>query len=138
VSAYQHDIELELVVRHSKRTTPKKRAARKRTNSNSVEVNENAVNARENPHRKQSQRETLESHEMVRPRAAIQSGNFQGLSDIESADSESVEELLEEGNAFEANVVAGVEHADDDQRKEVHTHQVPEDDVREEYLDRDL
>ncbi|PYX40945.1 MAG: hypothetical protein DMG83_25335 [Acidobacteria bacterium] len=62
---------------------------------------------------------------------------MQGLRDIESADSESVDELIEEGNAFEADVVAGVEHADEDQEREVHPHEVPEDDVPEEYLDKE-
>ena len=66
-----------------------------------------------------------------------QSGDLQGLSRRESADSESVDELLEEGNAFEADVVAGVESADDADEQEVHTHEVPEDDVPGEYLDED-
>lgn len=70
-------------------------------------------------------------------RSGAQSGDLQGLRDIEGADSESVNELLEEGNAFEADVVAGVEQADDDQEREVHTHEVSEDDVPEEYLDKD-
>jgi hypothetical protein len=73
----------------------------------------------------------------VRSRSGAQSGDLQGLRDIESADSESVDELIEEGNAFEADVVAGVEHADEDQEREVHTHEVPEDDVPEEYLDKE-
>ena len=73
----------------------------------------------------------------VRSRSGVQSGDLQGLRDIESADSESVDELIEEGNAFEADVVAGVEHADEDQEREVHTHEVPEDDVPEEYLDKE-
>jgi hypothetical protein len=60
---------------------------------------------------------------------------LQELSNRERADSESVDELLEEGNAFEAGVVQGVEEADDSEGKEVHTHEVPEDDVPEEYLD---
>jgi hypothetical protein len=64
-----------------------------------------------------------------------QSGDLQGLSRVEAADSESVDELIEEGNAFEADVVAGVESADDADEKEVHTHEVPEDDVPGEYLD---
>lgn len=72
-----------------------------------------------------------------RGRAGTQSGDLQGLRDIEDADSESVDELLEEGNAFEADAVAGVEHAGEDQAREVHTHQVPEDDVPDEYLDND-
>ena len=73
----------------------------------------------------------------VRSRSGAQSGDLQGLRDIESADSESVDELIDEGNAFEADVVAGVEHADEDQEREVHTHEVPEDDVPEEYLDKE-
>ena len=70
-------------------------------------------------------------------RAGGQSGDLQGLRDIEGADSESVTELLEEGNTLEADVVAGVEHADDNEGREVHTHEVPEDDVPEEYRDKD-
>jgi hypothetical protein len=70
-------------------------------------------------------------------RSVEQSGDLQGLSDIEAADSESVDELLEEGNAFEADVVSGVEEADDADGKEVHTHEVPEDDVPGEYLDEE-
>ena len=62
---------------------------------------------------------------------------MQGLSRAEGADSESVDELLEEGNPFEAEVVTGVEDAEDTDEKEVHTHEVPEDDVPEEYLDKD-
>jgi hypothetical protein len=73
----------------------------------------------------------------IRSRSAGQSGDLQGLSNVESADSESVDELIEEGNAFEADVVAGVEDARDADAKEVHTHEVPEDDVPGEYLDKD-
>ena len=63
--------------------------------------------------------------------------DFQGLSRKEDADSESVDELVEEGNVFEAGAVAGVEEADNSDGREVHTHEVPEDDVPEEYLDKD-
>ena len=62
---------------------------------------------------------------------------MQGLSNREAADSESVDELLEEGNAFEADAVSGVENADDADEQEVHTHEVPEDDVPAEYLDEE-
>jgi hypothetical protein len=48
-----------------------------------------------------------------------------------------VDELIEEGNAFEAEVVSGVEAADVGDEEEVHTHEVPEDDVPEEYLDKE-
>jgi hypothetical protein len=64
-----------------------------------------------------------------------QSGDFQELRNVEGADSESVGELLEEGNAFEADVVTGVEDAGGADEREVRTHEVPEDDVPEEYLD---
>jgi hypothetical protein len=64
-----------------------------------------------------------------------QSGDLQGLSKVQGADSESVDELLEEGNAFEADVVTGVEDAGGADESEVRTHEVPEDDVPEEYLD---
>ena len=70
-------------------------------------------------------------------RVGRQSGDLQGISSIERADSESVDELLEEGNTFEAGAVAGVEEADDSDEKEVRTHEVPEDDVPEEYLDEE-
>ena len=58
-------------------------------------------------------------------RSGEQSGDLQGLSNIQSADSESVDELLEEGNAFEADVVKGVEDAEDADEGEVRTHEVP-------------
>jgi hypothetical protein len=63
--------------------------------------------------------------------------DFEGLSRAPEADSESVAELVEEGNLFEAGAVAGVEEADNADEREVHTHEVPEDDVPEEYLDKD-
>jgi hypothetical protein len=75
--------------------------------------------------------------ENKRARSGGQSGNLQGLSDIESADSESVDELLEEGNAYEAEIVEGVQNARDADQGEVKTHEVPEDDVPQEYLDKD-
>jgi len=72
-----------------------------------------------------------------RARSGGQSGDLQGLSDTASADSESVDELLEEGNAFEAEVVEGIEGVPDADQGEVKTHEVPEDDVPEEYLEKD-
>ncbi|HLJ23284.1 MAG TPA: hypothetical protein VKT71_04190 [Candidatus Acidoferrales bacterium] len=69
--------------------------------------------------------------------AAGQSGSLQGLSNRAGADSESVDELLEEGNAFEAEVVEGVEDAPDADQGEVRTREIPEDDVPEEYQDPD-
>jgi hypothetical protein len=69
--------------------------------------------------------------------SAGQSGDLQGLSNSARVDSESVDELLEEGNAFEAEVIDGVENAPDADQGEVRTHEVPEADVPEEYLDKD-
>ena len=72
-----------------------------------------------------------------RERRGGQSGDLQGLSSRPTADSESVEELLEEGNALEAEVLQGVENAPDADRGQVRTREVPEDDVPQEYLDKD-
>jgi hypothetical protein len=77
------------------------------------------------------------SGEEPRSRSGEQSGDLQGMSNVEGADSESVDELLEEGNAFEAGIVTGVEDARDRDEREVRTHEVPEDDVPGEYLDEE-
>jgi hypothetical protein len=68
--------------------------------------------------------------------AGGQSGDTEGLSSVASADSESVEELEEEGQSFEAEAVRGVEDAPDPDEAEVTTHEVPEDDVPGEYDDQ--
>jgi hypothetical protein len=75
----------------------------------------------------------------VKPKASSggQSGDLQGLSRAAQADSESLDELISEGNPFEAEAVAGVEEADNAPQREVHTHEVSEDDVPDEYLDKD-
>jgi hypothetical protein len=65
-----------------------------------------------------------------------QSGDTQGLSQRESVDSESVTELAEEGQDFEAEAVSGVENARDPDEGEVTTTEVPEDDVPPEYTER--
>jgi hypothetical protein len=69
-------------------------------------------------------------------RSGRQSGDLQALSNVQRADSESVDELIEEGSPFEAGVVTGVEDAGDADEREVRTHEVPQDDVPEEYLDK--
>ncbi len=71
------------------------------------------------------------------PNSAGQSGDIQQLSDAADADSESVEELVEEGNAFEADAVQGVEEGKTPDVSEVTTREVPEDDVPPEYQDSD-
>ncbi|MGA1986002.1 MAG: hypothetical protein ABSG72_07005 [Candidatus Sulfotelmatobacter sp.] len=86
-------------------------------------------------------RQTIETDatalQQRRSDSAGQAGDLQGLSERQGADSESVDQLLEEGNAFEADVVSGVEAADNADEQEVHTHEVPEDDVPGEYLDEE-
>lgn len=73
----------------------------------------------------------------VGPESAGQSGDTQGLSDVAEAGPESVEELVEEGQYYEAEVTSGIENAPDADVAEVHTREVPEDDVPPEYLNQD-
>jgi hypothetical protein len=70
-------------------------------------------------------------------RSAGQSGDTQGLAGAPGVDSESVEELLEEGQSFEAEILSGVENAKDPDQSEVRTREVAEDDVPEEYREKD-
>jgi hypothetical protein len=72
----------------------------------------------------------------ARPRAgsAGQSGDTQGLSNDEDEDSESVTELLEEGQAYEASVIDAIENAPPADVAEIRTREVPEDDVPDEYI----
>jgi len=69
--------------------------------------------------------------------SAGQSGDNQGLSDVAEAGPESIEELADEGQAFEADAISGVENAPDADVSEVHTKQVKEDDVPLEYIGQD-
>jgi len=71
------------------------------------------------------------------PGSAGQSGDNQGLSEEAEAGSESVEELIEEGQYFEAGLVNGIENAPDADVSEIHTRQVPTEDIPDEYLDDD-
>ncbi len=71
------------------------------------------------------------------PGTGGQSGDIQGLSSIEGVDSESVRELAEEGQDFEAGIVDAIENAPDPDVSEVKTREVPEDDVPDEYRNQD-
>ncbi len=73
----------------------------------------------------------------LRARAGAGGGDFGGVSTVESVDSESANELLEEGQTFEAGIVSGVEDAPDADQGEVKTREVPQDDVPEEYDEKD-
>jgi hypothetical protein len=129
-----------------KKAAPRKKAVQKKSAPKRVAVKAKPAGKKPSaktarPTRKPVLRadESLDAIELQgrKSQYAGQSGDLQGLSDVERADSESVDELIEEGNAFEADVVAGVERAGNSDEEEVHTHEVPEDDVPEEYLDKD-
>jgi hypothetical protein len=70
-------------------------------------------------------------------RAAAGAGDYSGVSPVQGADPESPKELLEEGQTFESEAVSGVQNAPNADQGEVKTHEVPEDDVPQEYLDPD-
>jgi hypothetical protein len=126
--------------RTPKRAAKKKRSAKKKTSVRSVTPRLSAAPKSRGRLASEQEREK-ELREKDRLRAAArsgrQSGDLQGLFRKEGPDSESVDELVEEGNLFEAGAVADVEEADDSDEREVHTHEMPEDDVPEDYLDRD-
>ena len=134
-----------------KRLTAKKSAARKSAakKSGSKKSGKKSAAAKKSAPKKKALRKAVSgtsatgrgprqfSRDRSEPRSGEEAGDLQGLSDVESADSESVDELLEEGNAFEAGVVSGVEDAGRGGVREVHTREVPEDDVPGEYLDEE-
>jgi hypothetical protein len=59
----------------------------------------------------------------VGPESGGQSGDLQGLSEVEDEDGASVEELAEDDQAFEADLVEGVEDAADHPERPTHTHE---------------
>ncbi|HEX4770594.1 MAG TPA: hypothetical protein VH351_07185 [Bryobacteraceae bacterium] len=69
--------------------------------------------------------------------SAGQSGDLQGLHRDADSESEGVEELLEEGQAFEAAYVMGVEDAPNADEGGVRTRQMRMDDVPLEYTEDD-
>jgi hypothetical protein len=122
-----------------KRTLPKKQSAKKAAHkkARAKAAGKKSKSARRKPIRRRSRAAEPVAFSPEAARSGGQSGDLQGLSRVEAADSESVDELVEEGNAFEADVVSGVENAGKGNPREVRTHEVPEDDVPEEYLDRE-
>jgi hypothetical protein len=57
------------------------------------------------------------------PDSGGQSGDTQGLSEVADAADESVQELADTGQAYEAEVIEGVEDAADHPERPVHTHE---------------
>ena len=122
----------------SKKATPKKAASKKKARSKKATQRKKAAPKKRRARGKSQNvaSVTFESRGLG-PNSGGQSGDLQGLSNAAGADSESVDELLEEGNAFEAEVVEGVQNVPDADQGEVRTHEVQEDDVPDEYLDKD-
>jgi len=134
VAPMKRPINKKLVKR---RVTPKSKLAKTNAAPKKAEVKTASV-LKEQVRGKSQSVDTV-SFPVERPgvRAGEQSGDLQGLSNVQGADSESVDELLEQGNAFEAEVVKGVEDAEDSDEGEVRTHEVPQDDVPGEYRDKE-
>ncbi len=125
-----------------KKKSAKEKPAQKKASVKTKAVGKKTIGAKTVSGLKKRVREKSQSVDTVAfsaegsgARSGQQSGDLQGLSSVEGADSESVGELIEEGNAFEADVVTGVEDAGNADEKEVRTHEVPEDDVPGEYRD---
>jgi len=59
----------------------------------------------------------------IGPDSAGQSGGSEGLSDIQEASGESVEELAGSGQVLESDALAGVEYAGDHPEKPLPTHE---------------
>jgi hypothetical protein len=114
----------------AKQAAPEKKTAKKKTARK-------AAGQRRNRERAEQVQSVTYEPKGIGARSAGQSGDLQGLSDVAGADAESVDELLEEGNAFEAEVVKGVEDAPDADEGEIRTREVPEGDVPEEYFGDD-
>ena len=122
-----------------KKAVPKKPAAKKKP------VAKKKSSAKKKPVAKKATRRRAEVINPITPSgrrglgaaSGGQSGDTQGLSRRSYDDSESVEELMEEGQYMEAEAVSGVENARDADQGEVRTREVPEDDVPEEYRDED-
>jgi hypothetical protein len=122
-----------------KKTAPKKRTAKK-----SLAARKKS-SAKKKPATKKATRRRAEvinpitpsGRRGLGPESGGQSGDTQGLSRRSYDDSESVEELMEEGQYMEAEAVSGVENAPDADQGEVRTRQFPEDDVPEEYQNED-
>ncbi len=122
----------------AKKAAQKKAALKTRAAGKKTSAARTVTGLKKRVREKRQSEDTVEfSPEISAARSGRQSGDLQGLPTVQDADSESVDELVEEGNAFEADVVAGVEDAEGSDEREVRTHEVPEDDVPGEYEDQE-
>jgi len=128
----------------ARKKTTRKAAPKKRTAKKSLAARKKS-SAKKKPATKKATRRRAEvinpitpsGRRGLGPESGGQSGDTQGLSRRSYDDSESVEELMEEGQYMEAEAVSGVENAPDADQGEVRTRQFPEDDVPEEYQNED-
>jgi hypothetical protein len=119
------------------KTMAKSKAAKSKTAKNKVSRKQKSVRATAAVPRKNQSVETVSLEPKgLGTRAGVGAGDLQDISILENVDSESAEELLEEGQAFEAGIISGVEGAPDADKSEVTTHEVPQDDVPGEYDDK--
>jgi len=131
-------IKKALKAKLAKKAAPKKAGAKTKAGARKTAVGKTAHASKKHVRGKSQTVDTVAyAPEGLGPRSSGQSGDLQGLSNLEAADSESVDELLEEGNAFEADVVKGVQDAGNADEREVHTHEVSQDDVPAEYRDKE-
>jgi hypothetical protein len=135
------------------KTMPKKKNASKKAKPHKAEKTRKGVKAKKAGKKKAAKKKKLARRRLrgggseaglvayesrgLGARSGGQSGDTQGLSAVAGTNSESVEELLEEGQSFEAEVLDGVENAPDADQGEVRTREVPEDDVPEEYREKE-
>jgi len=128
----------------ARKKTTRKAAPKKRTAKKSLATKKKS-SAKQKPATKKATRRRAEvinpitpsGRRGLGPESGGQSGDTQGLSRRSYDDSESVEELMEEGQYMEAEAVSGVENAPDADQGEVRTRQFPEDDVPDEYQNED-
>ena len=121
----------------AKKTVAKKAAAKKPVAKKKVPTKKKSAGRKSISRQSGPTPISISSRRGLGPESGGQSGDTQGLSRRENVDSESVEELMEEGQYMEAEAVSGVENAPDADEGEVRTKQFSEDDVPEEYIDRD-
>jgi hypothetical protein len=114
----------------SAKSTPKSKAKNPPKKSPAQLSKKSAKNPAREPRRPAAE-SSNEAAPMIKgrgSRTAGQSGDTEGLSDAETVDSESVEELVEEGQDFEAELVDAVTNAPDPDEGELDAEVPAEDD----------
>jgi len=113
-----------------KKIAPKKKSAKPARKQKSAKAKKTPKKKAPKKVRRRSRQELNEAAPMAKgpgPGAGGQAGDLEGLSDVEDVDSESVQELVEEGQDYEAEVVSAVENAPDPDEAEI-TAEIPEGD----------